>query len=475
MVLPRFACGVVVVLAFAVAGDARAIEDSLLRTAPAQSYVVYFLDAGPRGAAQPADPSQPLEFASFLIDRAHDFGLLSRLPDATKTLLNVIASLPLVLDHPHAVVLLDAQAEVRRGDSHRLGSLRLALVMHTRQDNARIEQRIQHLLKTYTNSEDSTLTSDAREDGVIYTLKDRRVADWITLSWGRMGEYYVATLGPHVLDSVAAAMRDSPARLAEEEWFQRSWSDVDGAQAAFAAHVRFDRLRQAGDEGLAAKIDAALREAGWAGAQRALWSIGHNEQAVRARCVLQRAGRRELQPITSEAPPGEGVRRAIPDEADWYALLHMPPKDLVLALSSGYLAVRSAHNRARISDYWRDVEARSGVSIERDLLVHLRQPWIIHNYPRHALNLPYVWTRMIPIEGDVAAFRSTLDRLLVTVRDTMDADSVTKLRRDDDGVWRLNFGLDGPALGLADRFLIISFSPHAVRQNVARLRAGSRP
>jgi len=458
----------VVGCAWASAQAAWAIPEPLLRAVPPDACVVYFMEGGTLDRDNAADTS--LGFASFLIDRAQGFGLLAGLPDTTRTVLDVIASVPVALDHPHVVMLLDVAAEVRSGDSHRLGSLKAAVAIYTRGDNARLEQRIQHLLKTYTNSADSTLLPRSANGEETFALRDRRLADWVEISWGRIDDFYVVTVGPQVIESIAGSLRGASAQLRGDGWFRRSWSDVGAPEGSFAVYIQFDRLRKAGDAALANKVDTALREAGWSGAQRGLWSVGKEGRAVVARGMIERAGRSEPLAITAEGPLYAQASRAIPDEAGWYAVLNMDPKALVLALSSGYLATRSPKNRARITEYWNDVQVRSGVSIEKDLLAKLRPPWIIHSFPQHALDLPLAWTRMIPVAGDVDEFRSNLNRLLETARDTMDADRVTKLRCDPDGVWRLHFGFDGPSLAVADGFLIISFSPQAVRENIARLK-----
>jgi hypothetical protein len=448
------------------------IPDELVKPVPKNTCVVYFLPGRAADARDASQPSVSLGMAGSLIDAARGFGLLANLPDTTRTVLDVLASFPMALDHPHAVMLIDVAAEVRRADARRMGSLKAAVVLYTRGDNARIQQRIQHLLKTYTNSADSVLSSSTGEGRETFVLRDRRAADWVEISWGRLDDFYAVTIGPQVMDAIAGTLRDSSAQLREEDWFRKSWDKIEASRRSFAIYIQLDRLRQAGDAALAGQADAALREAGWSGAQRGLWSVGQEERAIVARGVIERGGASESLSLTAEGPLGAQARRAIPEDADWYAVLDMEPNALVRALSSGYLATRSPKHRARIVEYWNDVQSRSGVSIERDLLPRLGPPWIMHPCPRHALDLPMAWTRMIPVTGDVDTFQCSLNRLLETVRDTMDTDQVTKLRCDSDGVWHLDFGLEGPALAVADGFLIISFSPQAVRENIQRLKRG---
>jgi hypothetical protein len=50
-----------------------------------------------------------------------------------------------------------------------------------------------------------------------------------------------------------------------------------------------------------------------------------------------------------------------------------------------------------------------------------------------------------------------------------------RLCRSTDGIWYLQAGVQGPALGVVDRWIVLSFSPRAVRQNAAFLSAKPGP
>ena len=94
-------------------------------------------------------------------------------------------------------------------------------------------------------------------------------------------------------------------------------------------------------------------------------------------------------------------------------------------------------------------------------------PIIIHNYPLHALRLPLAWTILVPLEGDSARLRSHLDNLLKDLAEEYGGMAPAKLYCDADGIWSIRFGIDGPALAVTDHWLILSFSPEAVRKNIA--------
>ena len=44
-----------------------------------------------------------------------------------------------------------------------------------------------------------------------------------------------------------------------------------------------------------------------------------------------------------------------------------------------------------------------------------------------------------------------------------------QMKQDPDGIWFIHLGIQGPALMVTDRWLIISFSPQAVRLNASLL------
>jgi len=203
------------------------------------------------------------------------------------------------------------------------------------------------------------------------------------------------------------------------------------------------------------------------GVDRGLWTFGRRVRTVAAGAFLRRGDGDEWRPITrsEDYGPPTGV---IPDEATWYVIFDVEPRALLDTLSKAYLASKSPDAQNKSLAFWRNAEERVGLSIDRDILALLRRPIVSHNYPQHVLRLPLAWTRFIAVE-DSEALRRNLDRLLVVAREELAKEGPTQLRHDADGVWYLYFGIAGPALTVADRWLIVSFSPEAVRKNVEML------
>lgn len=444
-----------------------AVPRELIRAVPAETLAVYFLE-GPTKDAAAAQPST-LGMAGYFVDQARDWGLLNNLDEDSRIRLDVFSSIPLIFDYPHALMLFDIRAEPRRGESHQLKTLEAALILHTKGDNARIEHRIQHLLKSYTNTDDTTMTPRETKGGTVYLLRDRRTEDWTELGWGRIGDLYIVTIGTGAMDRVVEAIDGTRPRLTDDDWFHKGFDTLSGEQAAFALHLRFDKMPGEDDEALARKVERASRELGAANAERALWTIVQRDRAVIAKGILRKQGRDEVQWITGDGLPESELTRIVPPQASWYAVIRLEPGAFLRGVAQTYIAARSTARRAKLLERWKLMEEKSGVNVERELLSKLRGPLVSLGYPKHAFGLPLAWTRVMSIEGDPAAFQRDLDKVMQAAADLMPKDEVSTLRHDADGVWYLHFGLEGPAIAVAGQRLVISFSPTAIRQYLGYL------
>lgn len=463
------AVGGLAVILLVSAADAVAIPRELLRVIPDDTMAVYWM-TGPSKDPAAAQPPSSLGMAGYFIDQAREWGLLASLDEASRIRLDTFSAIPLILEYPHALMLFDIRAQARGADSHRLKTLQAALVLYTKGDTAKIEHRIQHLIKSYTNTDDSTLTPREVKGGTVYTLRDRRAEDWAEVGWGQVGDVYIVTIGVGAMDRILAAIDGSHPRMSDDTWFRQSFDTLSGQDATFALQIRFDHLPGDDDEALARKVERTTRELGVAKSERALWTLVQRDRAVVAKGILRREGRDELQWITGDGLPDEVLAKIVPPDAPWYAVIRIEPAAFLRGVAQTYVAARSTARRTKLLERWKLIEEKSGVNVDRDLLSRLRPPLISHGFPKHAFGLPLAWTRVIAIDGDPATFRRDLDKVMQAAADLMPTDEVSTLRHDPDGVWYLHFGLEGPALAVADHHLVISFSPSALRQNLAYLR-----
>ena len=448
------------------------MPESLIQAVPKDSAASYFAAGSDSDA--PGGATSSLGLAAFVIEHAQDFGLLSALSKRTRIWVDEFAAISELLDYPHAGVLLDFRAAPRSDGGHQLAGLHAALILRTDGANTRIEQRIQHLLNSYTNSENSTFSHRERDGAAVFTLRDGRLPDWVELTWGAVGDHYIVAMGAGSFERIAATMADRTLSLADDAWFSKAWETAGGPAASLAGQIRFDAARAAADDLLVSKIERVQETLLLTGVDRGLWTLGRRARAIAASAFLRRGDRDEWVPITRSGdaglPPG-----VIPDEATWYIVLDVEPRALINTVSKAYLSTKSPQAERKSRELWGRLQERAGVSIDADILAHLREPMVIHDYPQHALRLPFAWTRVIPLD-DPAAVRRNLDRVLDETRVELAKEASVQLRRDADGVWYLYFGIAGPALAVADGRLIISFSPDAVRKNIdllARSRSAS--
>ncbi len=479
---------------------ANALPPALTKAVPEDMVAAFFVSGPDPAANLPATSQLPsawalsdapstLQMAAFLTDQAQQLGLLSQMDAHCRAWIDGLAVTSIAFQHPHAVVLLDIRATPRTDGGHQLAGLHAALIIHTRGDNEQIERRIQHLLNTYTNREESVMTSRAILGQEFFTLRDRRLPPWAILAWGQVGDHYVVAIGDQTFERIAGAISDHSPSLAADVWLSRSGNRLEHP-VAVALYVRFDQLRQNMDASLTAKIARVKTALGLVGAQRGLWTVGYDGPAVMATGALRRAGRDEFIPIAGPEllaqrpaardrlsnlwdriypPKGGSAEQGTLQESFFHAVIDCDPSTVLRGVCEAYAAAKSPRAMRSSRAFWRNFEGSAEVSFERDVFSRLGGPVIIHNYPRHALRLPFAWTILIPIIGDAAALRTHVDRLLESVRGQLSEEGFLRIHHDDDGLWYLQYGLSGPGLMVTDRWLVVSFSPQAVRANVALL------
>lgn len=444
-----------------------------LRAIPADARAV-LLGRGPDPeSANAGSAGATVGLLAFLADQVAQMGLLSGADACTRAWVDSLASIPLLFRYPHAIALLDISANARKDGGHQLAALNAALILQTKGDNQPLQLRIQHLLNSYTNSEETVLSSKNVARHELFTLTDRRLPSWAEISWGAIGDLYVVTLGEGTFARVKAALDNPPTSLAGDAWFAGSVTRVGAADATAVLYVRLDDLSQPGDRLLTRKIQNVQSSLGLGGGERMLWSFRRSGRALLIDGVVRRNGGDERLQIASLADQTSPAYAVIPEAATGYAIVEAHPSAVVGAVSKAYLASQSPRSREESRRFWRELQTTAGVDIENDLLVHLSSPIVVHDFPPHLLKLPLALTILVPISGDFSTLRSNLDNILEATAKTIPPESMVQLRRDPDGVWHSQFGIDGPGLVVTERWLVVSYSPEAVRR-IAKLVAPAR-
>lgn len=455
----------------ALAAQAAAISPQMPLAVPGDCVAAVFIDP-PQPDAASGTIRTTLDFATFLADRAQHLGLVSMLPDSVRIWIDALASVSVATKHPVALVLIDIEASPRDKGGHRLAGVRAALIAYTRGDNDTIEQRIRHLLKTYTNSEKSILTLSDKTKPRRFDLHDQRLPDWAPITWGKLGDYYVVAVGAGAFDQIARTLTKDSTSLANQDWFRRACSTTEGRDAFLSFYVQFDALRKRADAPLAAKIEKVQAALRLTDVRRGLWTVRRDGRALEVVGLVRRDHQDERVPIAGARFLPCGGEEIIPPGATGYTAFRWRPKVALERIGAAYLASKSPAGRRSLTAFWEDVQRQSRVSIPDDIFANLGDTVVIHNYPRHVLGLPLAWTIWIPIKGDAETLRSSLDRLLLFASGRLGESGVIRIRRTPDRTWYLFAGLSGPALAVTDRWLVVSFSPTAVRQNLTLLPHG---
>ncbi len=443
----------------------RAVPPTLTEVVPKDAVAAYFV-ARPDLTSRSGGMASTVGLVGFLADRAQEVGLLSNVDDCSRQWIDSLASLSTVLDYAHAIALLDVQAAPRADGGHELAGLRAVLICHTHGANEPLERRIQHLLSTYTNREDTVLSQRTVRQSPVFTLRDHRLPPWLSITWGRFGEYYVVGVGDGSFERATATITDHVRSLGYDAWFQRAFARADGAQALVAWYLRFDAVTRQADAVFSEKVAGVQEALRMKDVERGLWTIGFQDRALEVSGVRRRNDVDEVTPIASRRFLAELDDRIIPDEASGYAVIDCEPRTVLKSICEADLAAGSPRTREKSRELWGRLAAGAGVSIDEDIMSQLGSPVVIHDYPHHALRLPFAWTILVRISGDPAALRDRIDRWLENARRQYAETGLLQLRHDEDGVWYIQYGLMGPALLVTDKWLIVSFSPQAVRQNL---------
>jgi len=445
--------------------DADALRFVPFSAAPSDVVAAYYNACnGDPGALQ-----RFLAATSLLSEAAKQTGMLSDLDSATMFWIDMAASIPIVLQQPHTISLMSIAARPQSGQGHRLSSLQLGIVLDTSGKNDTLKYRIRQLLLAHTNSEDTQLTEKTRAGQKSYTIHDRRLPPWASVTWGAVGERYIIAMGDGAFEKLAATVTGARPSLATDPWAKQALADLAPVRTAIDLYLDFERFRPQDDPALAEKIQRVQRSLGIPGVLKCLFWLHHAGRSVDIEGVVQKNGAYQEHTIAHSrflsALPGP----AVPDAATGYAVFKCNPSALLDTISTGYLTARSPTARARAIQYWKDVQLKAGVDVAEDLVSFLGKYVVIHNYPEHALRLPVAVTIALPLAGEAATLRRNVDKLMKFIQTELGEGSAVSVRRADDGIWFLDVGIQGPALAVLDGWLIVSFSPQAVRANATLL------
>lgn len=447
---------------------------------PADAMAAYFgrpspamLNAPPGGTAE--------SLASWLVT-LKGMGVI---PKDGRVAADVIGTLPMLWRRPHAAVLLDITSQDLGRDVYRLERMQAALIVANKGIELAIERRIRDLLATYTDAENGTITPHQTAGVKHHRLIDKRLPEWAVTDWGQVDEYFLVTFGTGAFERMLDVMQRRSPSLADDAWFQQAHTRAHGSSSGIEIYADFLRIRQRLEEDAKDRPAAVLKALHLEHAERLVWTTGHDERAIRSLVVGRtQDGEDHFFILAGRENASPEVARQIPPAADSYLVLRMPVGPVFDECRKGYMESQSPGQRRAVRELWDRLQNEYGYDSQADLLDQMGDHLIVHTFPAHPLRLPVLCTIWAQIAGDSRKVAHTVDRMMTAWQEALDrVDPITtwptyrppafrlspQVRREPDGLWSLHLGFINPALAVTDGWLIVSWSPDAVRANLKHL------
>ncbi len=457
--------------------------------------VVYFGRPSPEMIDAPPGGGTADNLASWLIT-LKGMGVI---PRDGRLAADIIGSVPVLWRRPHAMVLLDISSREMSKDVYRLEQMQAALVVASQGIEVAIDRRLRDLLATYTDKDNGKIDERTLDGVSIHRLKDQRLPDWAVLEWGQVDGYFVAGFGQGAFERMLEVMRARKPALADDAWFAEAHARVLGSESGLELYSDLGWLRNRLEQDTKDRPAAVLEALHLQQAERIIWTTGHDGRAVRSLILGRtRAGENVFFRLSGRENAAPEVAADIPALASSYFVLRAPLGELARTLRRAYMESQSPGQRRAVHELWERLQQHYDFNSETQLLDQLGDHFLIHDFPAHPLRLPLLWTLWIQIRGDEQAVAHAVDRMMTAWQDALAADDglpaelplrrsassrpaprpeprkpafhlSPRVRREPDGLWTLQLGIINPAVGVGRHWMVISWSPDAVRANLRHL------
>lgn len=442
----------------------------------------YFSRPAPEAAGSDAAGGTAASLSRWLIT----LKAMGVLPQQGRIVADIFATVPLLSRRPHALVLLDATAREIGPGSYRLNELKSALVVDNEGIALDLDRRIRDLLTTYTDAENGRIEPVQADGARYHRLSDKRLPAWAVTEWGTVDRWVIVSVGQGTFERMAAVIRGRTPSLADDAWYVRAHRRCSANRSGLEGYLAVDRTRKRLENVVNRTAALALEAVHLDQADRALMAVGYDGRALHSEVLVRThdGGDHHLL-LTGKEVADPRVLELIPDTASSFAAFRIPLKTAIAQAREAYYHTQSHDRRDRFSRGWQRIETEFGFDVEPGLLDQLGDHVIVHTYPPHPLGLPVGFTIWVQVAGDSAAVRRSFDAMIAAWQHYANQPDpglrplfrlTPQIQRDPDGIWYLQLGLVGPAMTVTDGWIVISFSPEAVRANLTHLRrATSRP
>ncbi len=381
--------------------------------------------------------------------------------------------------HQSCVALLDADLAVGTKGELQCKSVQALWILKTDQPREMVERitdLLTHVSTQTTAQQEVRKTAETEREYVWF--HDTRWPTWMDLAWAYEAGEGTAP-GTFVIGFGQGAM--------EHFLADRPVGDVPWKDFTAGADTEAEKQGVAHGGNLQARVyvsphkfeqrfaDPMKRTS--LGRLFAAWEIGGTENSMLS--VRQRG--RELAifsaqpqqnkvvvvPWTVSLPGAAPLLRALPEDATAYAVFNVQWALLYQRTMAIADATFIDPGEPPVETQAADLAQKAGVDIRADILDRLQPYVLVHDSPRHPLDVPLMVTTLAAARpGSETKVRTALAGLTDTIAKAVDAHKApVRVRTDSDGVSFLQFGLVGPAWGWIDDALATSWSPGALKMN----------
>ncbi len=477
--MAHFTTSVLLLLASAMPGQSdRAAARPITDTVPADCLIVFTAKPYSELSSTTAS-SQPAPGVSIgtILSLLSTSGLL---PDEGQVFADIAAALPLLGRYEHALALLDVSSKVvqrpgRTTDAPPQVSLRLrhmqaAIIFRTEKDDRAVLQQINRIVGRYTNNQVAELTSEKSCGLEFQRLADDRMPGWAIWEWGRLGDFYALSFGRGSFEKLARSYSKEAPALTDDSWFGPAMKRTRGDEALAKWFIALDRIEEQFKEIAKGRHEKVVAALGADNLSHDLWTIGLDGRALSCYRLYRRNGEDVLHKYSDPATFPKKHARIVPKDARRYAVINVPTSWLVDNVPRGWVAAQSEQHIQDWTRIWESLEQEVGIDLSSNLINNLANHIVIFDYPPHPLDIPLAYSMAIEVK-DQKAVKAAIDAILTAWGQYLDdrakrsSSSLVRVRvcHAEDDVWFLQAGILGPALKVIPGYVVISWSPQALR------------
>lgn len=403
------------------------------------------------------------------------------IPDEGQVFADIAGALPLLGSFEHAVLLLDVSSRIVRPSTRpagedeeeqslRLNDLQIAVIFRTEGRQKVVLDQINRLVTRYTNTTVGELQTVKVAGYVCQRLTDERLPGWALWEWGRLDDFYVLCFGEGAFEKIVRSYAGQSPRLSDDSWFKAASSRIAGDTAVAQWFIALSRIEDKLAQVAQRRFTRVIRALQADGMTHDLWTVGQTDRALTFYRCYRRNGEDVVRRYSDPQAYSPAHRKIVPGQARYYGVIHLPTRWLIDELPQAWLAAKSESYTRTWTKIWNRLQEETGIDIDDNLIEHLGDDVVLFDYPPHPLRIPFAITVAIEIDNRKAV-QVALDALLAAWGRYLDEGTQpagrrllrAKVRQDQDGIWYLQAGVFGPALKVTDHYIVLSWSPQALR------------